>query len=160
MVCVAGGLPAPAGGKPGSDGHHRTGQQAERWPSLGESYGLSPTGSFRGLGWEAASSGWGGALQPPDCLPLGRAWRFENLFSERGGKADGRDTDLLFCSAWGSPLAGGGLRGPLPGLAFSSFTRLTTWLLGKMKLDGRWKVFVKGKNLIYLQGKSSCFLAF
>ena len=48
----------------------------------------------------------------------------------------------------------------LPGLAFSSFTRLPTWLLGKMKLDGRWKVFVKGKNLIYLQGKSSCFLAF
>ena len=36
MVCVAGGLPVPAGGKPGSDGHHRTGQQAERWPSPGE----------------------------------------------------------------------------------------------------------------------------
>ena len=102
-----------------------------------------------------------GAVVPPDCFPLGKAQQFENLFSrERREDGWGRGTDLLFCSAWGSPLAGGGLRGALPRLPFSSFTRLPTWLLGKTKLDGRWEVFVKGKNLIYLQGESFCFLAF
>ena len=66
--------------------------------SPGESCGLSSTGSFRGLGWEATSSGWGGGAAAPDCLPLGKAQGFENLFSERGGNVDGAEA-LTCCLA-------------------------------------------------------------
>lgn len=133
------------------------GQQAEEVAFAGGELWAQPTGSFRGLGWGGRLQWMGRALRPR-LLPLGKALRLRISSQREEGRQTGRGTDLLFCSAWGSPLAGEAW-GP-PRLTFSSFTRLPTWLLGKMKLDSRWKVFVKGKNLIYLQGKSSYFLAF